>query len=95
MTVVYINVQYQTCPNHESDNHFFAKIPGGGPDPPRSPPLDPPLPLYENESPIKAMFFDQSFVFNPLPDMPILGSSNSKPTKDMMSKIWTNGDTII
>ena len=29
MTVVYINaVQYQTCPNHESDNHFFAKIPG-------------------------------------------------------------------
>ena len=30
MTVVYINaVQYQTCPNHESDNHFFAKIPGG------------------------------------------------------------------
>ena len=46
MTVVYINaVHYQTCPNHESDNHFFAKIPGGGgggPDP-RSPPLDPPL----------------------------------------------------
>ena len=34
MTVVYINaVQYQTCPNHESDNHFFAKIPGGGLDP--------------------------------------------------------------
>ena len=31
MTVVYINaVQYQTCPNHESDTHFFAKIPGGG-----------------------------------------------------------------
>ena len=30
MTVVYINaVQYQTCPNHESDNHFFAKIPEG------------------------------------------------------------------
>ena len=43
MTVVYINaVQYQTCPNHESDNHFFAKIPGGGgeggvPDPPVPP----------------------------------------------------------
>ena len=35
MTVVYINaVQYQTCPNHESDNHFFAKIPGGGSRPP-------------------------------------------------------------
>ena len=38
MTVVYINaVQYQTCPNHESDNHFFAKIPGGVPTP--GPPL--------------------------------------------------------
>ena len=32
---------------------------------------------------------------NPLPDMPILGSSNSAANKDMMSKIWTNGDTII
>ena len=38
MTVVYINaVQYQTCPNHESDNHFFAKIPGGGSRPPVPP----------------------------------------------------------
>ena len=26
-----------------------------------------------------------------LPDMPILGSSNSAANKDMMSKIWTNG----
>ena len=43
MTVVYINaVQYQTCPNHESDNHFFAKIPGGVRTP-GPPPLDPPL----------------------------------------------------
>ena len=33
--------------------------------------------------------------FNPLPDMPILGSSNLAANKDMMSKIWTNGDTII
>ena len=33
-------------------------------------------------------------LFNPLPDMPILGSSNSAANKDMMSKIWTNGDTI-
>ena len=32
---------------------------------------------------------------NPLPYMPILGSSNSAPNRDMMSKIWTNGDTII
>ena len=26
--------------------------------------------------------------------MAILGSSNSAATKDMMSKIWTNGDTL-
>ena len=46
MTVVYINaVQYQTCPNHESDNHFFAKIPGGVRTP-GPPPLDPPLVIY-------------------------------------------------
>ena len=32
---------------------------------------------------------------NALQDMPILGSSNSAANKDMMSKIWTNGDTII
>ena len=33
--------------------------------------------------------------FNPLPDMPILGSSISTANKEMMSKIQTNGDTII
>ena len=33
--------------------------------------------------------------FNPLPDMPILGSSNSAANEDMMAKIWTGGDTII
>ena len=32
---------------------------------------------------------------NPLPDIPILGSSNSAANKDRMSKIWTNGNTII
>ena len=32
---------------------------------------------------------------NPLPDMSILGFSNSAANKDMISKIWTNGDTII
>ena len=32
--------------------------------------------------------------FNPLPDMPILGSSNSPANKDMMSKILKNGDII-
>ena len=26
--------------------------------------------------------------------MPILGSSNSAANKDMMTKIWTKGDTI-
>ena len=60
MTVVYINaVQYQTCPNHESDNHFFAKIPGGGPDPPcpPPPPLDPPLFMYGRKNVPKDNFF--------------------------------------
>ena len=33
--------------------------------------------------------------FNPLPDIPILGSSNTAANKDIMSKIWTNGDAII
>ena len=36
-----------------------------------------------------------SAVLNPLPCMPILDSSNSAANKDMMSKIWTNGGTII
>ena len=47
---------------------------------------------------VSSIFFfshnDFSF-FNPLPDMPILGSSNSAANKDIMSEIWTNGDTII
>ena len=33
-------------------------------------------------------------MINPLPHMPILGSSNSAANKDMMSKILSNGDTI-
>ena len=32
---------------------------------------------------------------NPLPYMPILGSSNSTAIKDRMSEIWTNEDTVI
>ena len=32
---------------------------------------------------------------NPLPHMPIFGSSNSTANKDMISDIWTNRDTII
>ena len=31
---------------------------------------------------------------NPLPDMPILGSFNLTVNRYMMSKIWTNGDTV-
>ena len=34
-------------------------------------------------------------MINPFPDTPILGSSNSMANKDMMSKIWTNGNTNI
>ena len=34
-------------------------------------------------------------ILNPLPHMPILGSSNSTASKDMMSDIRTNGETII
>ena len=34
------------------------------------------------------------FFLNSLSNMPILGSSNSAANKDMMAKIWTNGDTI-
>ena len=32
-----------------------------------------------------------SLPFKPLPDMPILGFSNSAANKDIMSDIWTNG----
>ena len=35
-----------------------------------------------------------SLLFNSLPYMTILDSSNSVANKDMMLKIWTNGDTI-
>ena len=33
--------------------------------------------------------------FNPLPDMPILGSSSLGANREMMSKKWTNRDTVI
>ena len=33
--------------------------------------------------------------FNPVPNMSILGFSNSAANKDMISKIWTNGHTIM
>ena len=41
----------------------------------------------------KCFFF--LLMINPLPDKPILGSSGSAANKEMMSKTWTNGDTII
>ena len=34
-------------------------------------------------------------LFNLLPDIPFLGSSYSAASKDTMTKIWTNVDTII
>ena len=37
----------------------------------------------------------EKMLVNPLPHMPILGSSNSVANTDMMSKILTNWDTII
>ena len=39
--------------------------------------------------------FSYCLTLNPLPYIPNLGSSNSVANKDMMSKIWTNGDAII
>ena len=33
-------------------------------------------------------------IFNALPHLQILGSSDLVANKDMMSKIWTNGDKI-
>ena len=34
---------------------------------------------------------DVQYTFNPLPHIPILGSSNPAANKNMMSKMWTNG----
>ena len=47
--------------------------------------------LYCSEVNTKAKAWER---VNPLPDMSILGSSNSAANKDMMSKILTYGDTI-
>ena len=38
------------------------------------------------------MKLGQNVWFNLLPDVPISGFSNSAANKDMMLKIWTNGD---
>ena len=37
----------------------------------------------------------QNVCLTPSPDIPILDSSSSTANKDMMSKMWTNGDTGI
>ena len=44
---------------------------------------------------VKVKDKENKHLFNPVPYIPILGLSNSAANKDMMSKIWTNGDTII
>ena len=50
----------------------------------------------ENSMEIRAYIKARSLLgLNPLPDWPILGSSNSTSNKDMMSKIWINWDTVI
>ena len=41
-------------------------------------------------------FFFFCFCYlNPLPDMPNLGYSSLAANKDVIAKIWMNGDTII
>ena len=44
---------------------------------------------------LTSTLFEYNLLMNPLPDMPILGSSNSAANKDMMLKTWTNADTVI
>ena len=46
-------------------------------------------------NPYMSHFMSSANAFNPLPDMQILDYSNSTANKDMMSKMWTNGDTDI
>ena len=50
--------------------------------------------FFQAFSPLPTMFSKAIFL-NPLPDMPFLGFSNSAGNTDIMSKISTNGDTII
>ena len=51
--------------------------------------------IYTRRQKSRRQIVDLNRCLNLLPDMPILGSSNSAANKDMMSKIWTNGDTVI
>ena len=51
---------------------------------------------YEaTKTPYRTQILKTTIYFNPLPDIPILGSSYSKANIDMMSKIWTNGYRVI
>ena len=45
--------------------------------------------LLDLTSPSSNIFF----LINPLPDVPILGSSSSAANKDMVAKKWTYGNT--
>ena len=65
-------------------------------------PFPPPHPLPLRLPPYTAIIQEQrayssrqATCLSPLPDMSILGSSNLAANRDMMSKIWTNGDSII
>ena len=53
--------------------------------------------LKEENAGKDILFFytNDGMIFNPLPDMLILDFFNSAAIKDMMSKIWINGETII
>ena len=51
--------------------------------------------LSQNASTVKCRDIFTLTFFNPLPDMPIICFSSSAANGDMMSKIWTNVDTII
>ena len=44
--------------------------------------------------PLISILSHSAFNFNPLPDIAILGSSNSVANKDLMSKTWPNGRIV-
>ena len=51
--------------------------------------------FYHNVHNFQNLFENYSFTFHLSPDIPMLAYSNSAAKKkDMMSKIWTNGDTV-
>ena len=42
-----------------------------------------------------SVYHDMTLAVNPLPHMPIFGSSNSVAHQDMMSSVWTNRNMIL